>query len=42
MLKTTFANHELKCLDMHEKLALIIICTTGIDGSFADLRFKRI
>ena len=42
MLESSLTHHELKGLDMHEKLSLVIVCSTGIDRSIADLRLKRI
>ena len=42
MLQTALTNEEFKCLDMHEQLSLVIICSTGIDGSVTNLRLERI
>ena len=42
MLERTLTHHELECLDMHEKLAFIVICSAGVDSSVADFRLERI
>ena len=42
MLQTALTNEEFKCLDMHEQLSLVIICSTGIDSSVTNLRLERI
>ena len=42
MLQRTLANHKLECLDVHEELALVIVCTTRIDCSVTDLWLERI
>ena len=42
MLQRTTANHELESLYVHEKLALVVIGSTGIDGSVTDFRLERV
>ena len=42
MLESTLAYHELESLDMHEELSLVIVCSTCVNSSIADLRLERI
>ena len=42
MFESTLTYHELESLDMHEKLSLVVISSTCIDGSITNLRLERI
>ena len=42
MPEFAFPYKEFKSLDVHKKLSLVIIGTTGIDGAITDFRFERI
>ena len=42
MLQAALAYKELKCLDVHEELSLVVVCAAGIYRSIANFRLKRV
>ena len=42
MLQAALAYKELKCLDVHEELSLVVVCAASIDRSVANLWLERV
>ena len=42
MLQKAIATEVFESLDVHKKLPLVVVCTSGVDGTVPDFGFERV